>query len=80
MKPSIRIQEIREKIKNSMTSEDSWLQAILDYLDEQYEAEKIVKNVISCPPHDMQDYYFTGAWGGSMPPPTKQCSKCLLTM
>ncbi len=32
-----------------------------------------------CPPHDMQPYQHRGAWGASVPPPTRQCTKCLIT-
>ena len=33
-----------------------------------------------CPPHNMQDYHFVGGWSASVPPPTKQCTKCLMTI
>lgn len=32
----------------------------------------------TCPPHNMIDYHFAGAWGGSTPPPNKKCTKCLM--
>lgn len=36
------------------------------------------KQKSACPPHNMADYHFTGAWGGTQPPPNKKCTKCLL--
>lgn len=31
-----------------------------------------------CPPHNLIDYNFTGAWSASVPPPNKKCTKCLM--
>ena len=31
-----------------------------------------------CPPHNMIDYHYAGSWAGSVPPPNKKCTKCLM--
>lgn len=31
-----------------------------------------------CPPHNMVPFSYSGAWGGINPPPTMQCTRCLL--
>ena len=57
----------RDFIQEALTTQD-------EALREEF-AEKP-----SCPPHTLIDYHFQGAWGGSVPPPNKMCSKCLLTL
>lgn len=34
----------------------------------------------SCPPHNLIDHGYEGAWAGSVPPPNKICTKCLMTL
>ena len=49
-----------------------------DFEDLKKRVEALEKS--SCPPHNLVDHYFVGAWGGSVPPPNKMCSKCLMTL
>lgn len=32
-----------------------------------------------CPPHNMVPHAYRGLWGGSVPPPTMICTRCLIT-
>ena len=46
--------------------------------NEEGRKEEREKN--GCPPHNLVDHHCTGSWGGSVPPPNKMCTKCLLTI
>lgn len=57
---------------------DAWdvavhLNQVLRYLAAQ-------KKDNTCPPHNLIDFTYQGAWSGLVPPPNKKCTKCLLEM
>lgn len=81
-KPSDRILEIR--IKNRYSDEHLWSleYAILQYLDEQWETRQEenckCENFKKCGHKVWRNYQ--GAWGGSTPPPQKECVNCGITI
>lgn len=44
------------------------------------EPKKVIEEMKSCPPHNLIDYHFVGNWAGSVPPPNKKCTKCLMEL
>ena len=68
--------EIESKIDELVKSNNSiWklLGTVVEILDGQ-----AIKN--QCPPHNLSDYNYVGAWSASVPPPNRICTKCLMTI
>lgn len=64
-------------MKNETTTE-KYLREILELLKLKA-SQPIFPPYTGCPPHNFVPYQYQGTWGGSVPPPTMRCTKCLMT-
>ena len=60
------------------TPTEKYLREILELLRLQI-SQPIFPPYNGCPPHNMIPFQYQGTWGGSIPPPTMKCTKCLIT-
>lgn len=91
-KPSERIEELTKLygrgvyMGNGITKieldPNSRMNALIEYLDEQWEAKQEenckCENFKKCGHKVWRNYQ--GAWGGSTPPPQKECVNCGITI
>ncbi len=63
-------------ITHTVISENSSAKILAEKINEIIDKLTELSFTVGCPPHNMVDYKYVGNWGGSTPPPIKQCNKC----